>query len=137
MSDFRSEWDRDQLEIATDENEELRQRLREAAAELRDLRAECDSARQAAAGENVLRMEAEAERDRLREALRDIQRRGDKCWCDQGYPGSCGCGQRMAEMAADARCLTPNEYGACALCDECKLDLDKQSSDPATEGGES
>lgn len=56
-------------------------------------------------------------------ALRAIQKRGEDCWCDRGYPGSCGCGRSMAEMAMDARCLQPDKYGACGVCDECKLDL--------------
>jgi hypothetical protein len=58
--------------------------------------------------------------------LRNIQRRGEDCWRDCGYPGSCGCGRAMADMAADARCLRPGEYGACGICAECALDLSKK-----------
>lgn len=58
--------------------------------------------------------------ERMLTGLREIEARGDKCHCDQGYPGGCGCGRRMADMAIDARCPTPTEYGACGICDECR-----------------
>lgn len=64
--------------------------------------------------------ELEEYNKRMLTGLREIEARGDKCHCDQGYPGGCGCGRQMADVAIDARCPTPTEYGACGICDECR-----------------
>jgi len=40
--------------------------------------------------------------DKLIKALTEIKEVADKCWCDHGYPGSCGCGKRCGDIAEDA-----------------------------------
>lgn len=52
-------------------------------------------------------------------ALIEVERRGDNCQCDHGYPGGCGCGRTMQEVAMDAICPTPTEYGSCDVCPTC------------------
>jgi hypothetical protein len=79
-----------------------------ASVELMALRKELEYYKKAYGDAVALRNEAQIERDEsqqdraaLIEALKEIKARGDNCYCDSGYPGSCGCGRSMSDQLDD------------------------------------